>query len=131
SDALILLLFGEEYHLSARVLRIHIWAGIFVFFNNTVWTWYLAKNKQQLANYRIMTGLVLNITLNYWLIPRYGIVGAAWATLVSRCFVAYIGQLFSSETAVLFVMMNKAIWFGSILNVWKELISSIQKNTGP
>ena len=131
SDTLIYLLFGDEYHLSASVLRIHIWAGIFVFLNNTVWAWYLAKNRQQLANYRIIMGMVLNITLNYWWIPRYGVVGAAWATLVARFFVAYIGQLFNRETAVLFVMMNKTIWLGSILNVWKEIISSIQKNTKP
>lgn len=38
-------------------------------------------------------GLVMNITLNLWLIPEYGAVGAAWATAVSYSLAWFISSL--------------------------------------
>jgi O-antigen/teichoic acid export membrane protein len=106
---IIQLLFGSDYVEAIEVLRIHIWAGVFVFLNNAVWAWYTIENKQKLANYRIIIGLFLNVALNIILIPLYGIIGAALATLISRAFVAYFGQLISHETRFLFIMMSHSI----------------------
>lgn len=107
---IILLLYGGEYYDSVDVLRIHIWAGVFVFLNNAVWAWYIVENKQNLANRRLIVGLILNFVLNYIMIPIYGVVGAAIATLISRAFVAYFGQLLSAETRHLFKLMSVSIF---------------------
>jgi Na+-driven multidrug efflux pump len=41
--------------------------------------------------------VLLNILLNLWLIPRYGILGAAWASLVSySCEAVLITSVFVS-----------------------------------
>ena len=41
------------------------------------------ENKNQYASMVIMGTAIVNLGLNYWLIPRYGMMGAAWATLIS------------------------------------------------
>jgi O-antigen/teichoic acid export membrane protein len=41
------------------------------------------ENKLKYASMAIMGTAVINLGLNYWLIPRSGILGAAWATLIS------------------------------------------------
>jgi O-antigen/teichoic acid export membrane protein len=107
---LITSLFGNDYSAAIPVLQIHVWAGVFVFLNNAVWAWYIIENKQALANTRILLGLTLNVLLNLLLIPSYGATGAAAATLVSRAFVAYFGQLLSADTRHLFTMMSCSIF---------------------
>lgn len=111
SEDIVLFFFGQEYLEAAEVLVIHIWASVFVFLNNAIWTWYYAEEKQKTANYRLIVGLLLNVLLNYLLIPIMGILGAAWATLISRAFVAYFGQLMSRDTVILFHLINRAIIF--------------------
>jgi PST family polysaccharide transporter len=85
------------------------WSAIFVFLNNTIWIWYLAEGYQKIANIRIIFGLILNVLLNYLLIPHYGAIGSAWATFISRLFVAYIGQMFSPKTRIIFNMVTKSL----------------------
>jgi O-antigen/teichoic acid export membrane protein len=114
SGLLIRLLFGDTYSGAADILVVHMWAGVFVFLNNAVWNWYFAENKQYIANIRIIVGLLLNVALNYLLIPKYGVLGAAYATLISRAFVTYIGQLLHRDTMKLFVMMSKSIFTGGL-----------------
>ena len=110
APALINLFFGELYSESVAILRIHVWAGLFVSLNNAAWAWYIVENRQKIANVRILIGLALNIVLNLFLIPSYGAIGAAIATIISRAFVAYIGQLFTRPTRVLFFMMTKSLF---------------------
>ncbi|MDA8602537.1 flippase [Gammaproteobacteria bacterium] len=110
SEQIILMLFGEKYAPASEVLKIHIWSTLFVFLNNAAWLWYVAHGKQKIASYRIFAGLFLNVLLNYFLIPTYGVIGAAFATLVSRAIVAYFGQLINKETMPLFLMMSRAMF---------------------
>ena len=49
-----------------------------------------AINPLRKANYRSVLGVVVNIVLNLFLIERYGIIGAAWATVISYGLAAYL-----------------------------------------
>jgi len=83
SDWIVDLLFGNQYSEAGNVLMIHIWVGISVFFGVSNNKWLLIENLQK---YRIQIdvfGAILNIILNLLLIPKFGIYGAAIATLVS------------------------------------------------
>lgn len=77
------LLFGEEYSGSGTVLTVHIWAGILVFYGISRSKWIIAQKLQQKAIIIHVGGAILNVVLNIILIPIYGAVGAAMATLVS------------------------------------------------
>lgn len=77
------LLFGEAYSGSAIVLVIHVWAGINVAVGSVWSNWILLENKLQIGLYGQLAGSIINVGLNIWLIPVYGAVGAALATLGS------------------------------------------------
>ena len=109
SDWIILTIFGEAFNLSASVLSIHALASVFVFLGQASFCWFIVKNKQKLVSVMTLMGLILNIMLNVLFIPEYGIYGAAWATFLSRVFVALLGNLFFRETRILFKMMIKSL----------------------
>jgi O-antigen/teichoic acid export membrane protein len=110
-------LYGEAFLSAAGVLRIHIWAGVFVFLNNATWRWHLAENNQKIAFVRLLVGALFNILFNSFLIKEYGIVGAAWATLLSYSIAVYWGQLLFKQSQKIFLLHTKALLFGSISNI--------------
>lgn len=90
SDWLILLLFGQAYQEAGQVLMIHIWAAVFVFLGVSFGKYLLAENLTKIAFQRTLLGAVSNVLLNLWLIPIYGVAGAAMATLLAQ-FIANVG----------------------------------------
>lgn len=106
---IIVLLFGDAYHGAGTVLAIHIWASVFVFLGVASSNWFLAENRQVLSLQRSVTGAIANIALNLWLIPPYGVVGAAIATVVSYAIAALFADLLQSETRVMFMMKSRSL----------------------
>lgn len=96
SDLIILLIFGNDYLLASNVLTIHIWMGVFVAIQLISSKWLLAENMSKFIFYRGILGLIINIVLNYVLIPIIGIEGAAYASLITM-FVSVILFDFSTK----------------------------------
>jgi O-antigen/teichoic acid export membrane protein len=111
SDSLVLTLFGDEFFEAGNVLKIHIWSSIFVFMGVASGSWYLSENLQRISLINTCVGAFINIVLNLYLIPVYGVNGAAYATLVSYGFSAYIMNYFWSETRSNFLMLSKSLFF--------------------
>jgi O-antigen/teichoic acid export membrane protein len=105
---LIKISFGEGYELSARVLSIHIWSGVAVFLGVASCKHLLAENLTRIDLYRTIIGVFVNIFLNFLLIPIYGIIGAAFATLISQFFSAYFSNLFFKKSRIIFIMFLKS-----------------------
>lgn len=80
---LIGLAYGAEFSGAVGVLRWHAWAVVFVFLG--VARGQFLVNESLTLFYLVTTalGALLNIGLNFWLIPVYGPRGAAWATLAA------------------------------------------------
>jgi O-antigen/teichoic acid export membrane protein len=114
ANCLILLLFGPLYATSAQVLMVHIWAGLFVSMGVVGGKWYLIENLQRLSLFRTSAGAVINLILNFLLIPAYGPVGAAITTVISYGFAAYLLDLTSSRTRLIFIFKTRAIVLGPI-----------------
>lgn len=110
SDWIITTLYGNLYTGAGDVLMIHIWACLFVFLGVAGGKWYLIENLQYLNFYRTAIGAIVNISLNFYLIPLYGAYGAAIATVISYGIAAYILDGFSSKTRVLFIAKSRAIF---------------------
>ena len=89
SDWLVTLVYGAVYGESSQVLIIHIWTGVFVFLGVAFSRYLMVENLNGKMFYRTFLGAVINILLNYVLIPRYGINGAAFATLFAQFIVNY------------------------------------------
>ncbi|MDB4178056.1 flippase [Gammaproteobacteria bacterium] len=84
ADLIINTLFGSSYSEAASVLVIHVWAGIFLSLGIACGKWYLAENYTKGALYKALFGMSINIVGNYFLIPIYGINGAAFSTLIAH-----------------------------------------------
>jgi len=82
-------LYGAPYLESAAILSLLIWSGLFVSLGLASGSWIMAEKRVRLNLYRNLAGLASNIALNLVLIPRFGAVGAAGATLLS-VMVAYL-----------------------------------------
>ena len=83
SETIILFLFGNVFINASDVLVIHIWTGIFIFFNIACSKWVIIENLQKYAIYLDISAVGINIILNIIFIPIWGIKGAAFATLLS------------------------------------------------
>lgn len=108
SDWLVITLYGAEYSESGTILMIHIWAGVFMFLYKSSNCWFLIEDLQMYMMYRTLLGAIANIILNIFLIPYYGGVGAAIATVISLAIAGLFANLINSKTRPLFKMQIKA-----------------------
>lgn len=111
SDWLIALLYGEMYKSAGQVLMIQIWAGVFVFVGVASSRWFLNENLQKKSTLNAVVGAIANVFLNFLLIPRYGICGAAIATVISQAISAYLMNLAFDSTRENFLRITQSIFF--------------------
>ncbi|AIQ20125.1 polysaccharide biosynthesis protein [Paenibacillus sp. FSL H7-0357] len=102
------ILYGPEYIESARILSVSIWAGIFAMLGSARGVWLVSEGLQRYSMAYIAAGCIINISLNYFLIPLYGGYGAAIATLTSQITVAIIAPAFFKPTRISSIMMLRA-----------------------
>jgi O-antigen/teichoic acid export membrane protein len=103
-----------EYSSGAPVLAVHVWAGIFVFLGVASSQYLINEGLTQLSLLRTAVGAIVNILLNLILLPRFGIIGAAWATLAAYAASTFF-ILFFNKTAKQGVMMLKSLLLISLL----------------
>jgi polysaccharide transporter, PST family len=77
---------GAKYSGSAPLLAVLIWSEIPIFFASTFCNGLLAANLQKIVLWPTIAGAALNIGLNFYLIPRWGALGASWATVIAYWF---------------------------------------------
>ena len=108
-------IYGNAYEGASNVLILHIWGGIFVALGVVGSKVLINENKQYLLIYRAISGAFINIALSIYLIPKYGIIGAAYATLISIIFSSYILDYFGKKTRHIFYQKTKALFLIEIL----------------
>lgn len=115
SPFLVALLFGSDFSESSAVLRVHIWAAIAVFLGVASSQYLTNEGLQELSLYRTLIGLVINVLLNLFLIPAYGAMGAAIATLISYFFATFsimISPLGIGQGVLMLRALNPAVVLG-------------------
>jgi len=101
----ILFLYGEVYKGAYLALAINIWAGIFISIGMVLTgIWMITYNLQIYSLIGTLIGVILNIVGNYYLIPQYGIEGAAFSTLVTQGFGLWITPLFFKKIRIMTVV---------------------------
>ncbi len=95
SKELLLFLTPAKFHKSAQIVPIIIFSyvinGLYFFAVNPI----LFFKKTKFLPFTTGTAAILNIMLNFLLIPKYGIMGAAYATVISFMFMAVSVYLIS------------------------------------
>lgn len=107
ASQIVQLIFGAQYAAAGTALSINCWAGLFIFSGVVSNHWYLLENLNHLTLYRHVLGAVANIGLNLVLIPRYGVNGAAAATLITQFITSYLFDLLNKPTRVLFRIKSR------------------------
>ena len=106
---LIHLLYGEAYENSINVFAILIFGILFQSFSHLNGRWILLKNYQIFSMYRTIFGSILNIILNYIFIPKYGINGAAYSTILTLFFSVFLFYFINNKTREIFYIQLKSL----------------------
>ena len=108
SESIIDLLVGHEYAPAASVLSIAIIAGIFTNIGLINNKFFEAENRQIDILYRSLMGVSVNIILNIILIKKYGIYGAALATVAAQFSTSIVYTYLKKDSRILFFMFLKS-----------------------
>ncbi len=81
---IILLLFGNQYYPSVIALQILIWATVLTFINSSYVQLFQSSDKQMTVTKIAFIGMIINISLNLLLIPKYSYIAASFNTLVTE-----------------------------------------------
>jgi O-antigen/teichoic acid export membrane protein len=106
---LIGLLFGAVYQDAGAILVIHVWAALFIFMRAALSKWILVENLLVFSMITQGFGALVNVILNFYLIPLFGGQGAAIATLISYATASYFSLLVTPKSREVFVMMSRAM----------------------
>lgn len=94
------ILYGKEYISGSNVLLIAAWTNMFSILGSARGIWIVAENKNKYSKKYLFWGAIVNVILNTILIPKYGIIGAAIATLITQITTCLVAPLFYKETKV-------------------------------
>ncbi|MEM6803081.1 MAG: flippase [Bacteroidota bacterium] len=112
------MLYGNEYNQAGPVLVIHIWTLAFVFLGTASHRHMVAENEQKMDLYRTLIGAIFNVFANYFFITKWGIIGAAYATLASQAVASYLAYLFFPKFWYVFRMQTRAIF---LVDIFKKI----------
>ena len=111
ADWLIGTLFGEAYLRAGMMLILLTWANVFSSLDIARNSFLTSMNWTRLYLITVLLGAVLNIALNYLLIPRFGGNGAATASLLAYWFAAHGTCFLFRPLYKTGMMMTKALFF--------------------
>ena len=82
-EVIVVTLFGESYRASYQPLVLTVWTGVFISQSVARSIWMVGENMQKFRVMNNVMAVPLNIIFNLVMIPRYGVVGASAASLLS------------------------------------------------
>jgi O-antigen/teichoic acid export membrane protein len=122
-DLVIGFLYKDGFPLAPEIFKIHIWITIPVFFGTAWGSWLLALNKQKLITIYQVLVLIFILALEMYMIPKYGIKGAAYSVVFSYILslLAIIFVYKPKESAVLFISALNPKNLLDVFKYWKEM----------
>ena len=99
---------GSSYRSSGPVLAIHVWTVVFVFMGMVENQWMIAENLTRIRLAKTVLGAAISVSLNLWLVPRYGAIGAAVSAVSTQATILYFSNLVFARR--IFVLQTKALW---------------------
>jgi O-antigen/teichoic acid export membrane protein len=107
---LVQVIYGGQYDQAGSVLMIHAWTNVFAFLGAAYGKFLVIENYTTKTLYRNSLGAVINIILNYILIRKYGINGAAVATLLGQFAANYAYDFFDADLRPQLVLKTRSFF---------------------
>jgi PST family polysaccharide transporter len=124
SQPIMNLLYGSKYAVSSSILAVYVWAGIFVSMGLVRNAWITTEGMFRFGSATTFLGAGLNVILNLILIPYYGAVGAAIATVLSYGISDYLILLFYPPSRKLGWCMARALALDFITSKLRERLKN-------
>lgn len=109
SQHIVTWIYGKTFRESGGILAVYVLAGIFVMMGQIRENWVTVENFTRFSLYASVIGAGVNILLNLVFIPRFGAIGASYATLISLFISGYLINCMHSTTRKIFFMQTKAM----------------------
>lgn len=107
SNQIMHIVFGGQFDAAGPSLAVLCWAGLFVSIGVAGGPWLMAGDLMRFSLAVTALGALVNVLVNLALIPVYGALGAAIASLISYAVAAFLGFFLLSRTRELaFMMLN-------------------------
>ena len=106
---LVKFLYGPEYAQTGNVLMVHIWALIFIGLGFGLRRWLVAEDLTVFSLWTAISGAIASIVFNLLLVPRFGMMGAAWTMVISSAISGYLICLFLPRLRPLFRQLTIAL----------------------
>jgi O-antigen/teichoic acid export membrane protein len=121
SNKIVIILFGQEYKEAGILLSLF---AIRLFFTNFGVAKSLFITNESLFKYSMLTAIIgslVNVILNYILIPHYAAVGALWATIASFGTTTFLIDLLYPRMYGNLILMGKAVLYPWRLNAFLNI----------
>jgi O-antigen/teichoic acid export membrane protein len=106
---LVRMAYGVEFAAAGPILAVHIWSSIFVFLGVARGQWLVNERLQRFYLVAALAGAVANVGLNLLFIPRWGGLGAAWATVISYALAGWGSSYFHPAVRSTAGMQTRAL----------------------
>jgi PST family polysaccharide transporter len=110
SDVVIRLFYSAQYAGAGPILAIHIWAALFVFLGVAQSPWDISEGLTRLALLRTLLGAVINVAMNFVLLPLYAGLGAAISTVVAYAVSACLANALDARTRPILILQIKSLF---------------------
>ena len=109
--------YGASYTDAIPVLQILVFKVVGIAIINLSGQLIIIENIHQLAFIRNILSCVICIICNYYFIPRWGIIGSAWATIITVFFTGEVANIFIPKYHHILKKQNVALLLG-----WKYFL---------
>lgn len=127
SGEIIYLIYGSQYISSIPVLSV---LSFILFPNafNFIGPLFISRDKPECPAILTVISVILNIVLNYVLILKFGIIGAAVASVISRCLVAVLGiyLLYKYFNTTIFDLVIKSILGSFVMIIILKILPHLE-----
>ena len=114
------ILYGAEYLPAVTALQLVIWFTVFSYIGSARNVWILAEEKQKYLWIINLLGAAVNIVVNYFAITAWGIMGAAFSTVVTQFFTNVLLGFIIKPIRKSNILMLKALNPKNLLDIIKK-----------
>lgn len=100
------ILYGEAFMAGVPVLQVYVWAFIGTSLGIFITQYLITENLRRILTFVAFVPMLVNVLLNILWIPQHGILGAAYATLISYSLMPFMLLIFPQTRAQISAMIR-------------------------
>jgi len=124
SSTIVRLLFGGSYATGALLLRLLVWTVVPTFLHYALAQFLIAVRRQRVVPISALVGVVVSISCNSFLVPRFGPLGAVYSSAATEVSIFALHLAF----VLRYVMLRRRLFFVSIGAAWAIIVSIVGIN---